>query len=527
MSLICPTTSIRIVDAANRPLPPKSLIPVDQLGGVTLRVVQPDHRAVAVYEIDNWQFLETTHLTKLGSVSELNLSSISTYAAGVLAQSDDPDSKVKFGVVLGNTSTPVFEWSVSRYSRYLKKDDQDIERGISVDSTFFSLPKDFAARLKEDHDEVVLDVLPMHAVSQPMPKASIASTGDGVFRIDHADYQPGYYLIVGHTKNSGETVRPIRLAVKPNTIPRPDMKDLLPSEKFSAVLNLRSRYGRKLAWADFCGELGGDLAHPAWENVDEILNISKSLSLPITTFEVLAQLASTPEAIVRTAFVRHSDVWFWESMEQIPFLWSLVPTAHWIKGAYRSIEFVSKTLNNVATDPVEIEKLIATQIRMFAESAPIRVRGLASVLPALRDAGIDVPIQVLGQHYDRNPVGSRDIEMARLIKQHEKYGARHSLPEIRLMLAELVHEKLRCIVDLTIQDRISNGWSVLNAPAIAAIHCMYDLVAPVELVCQLKRLRGIDPEWFSIANASAMQMIFEHRMREDPTCFSRLSDTVK
>ena len=524
--LVCPTRSMRLVDAANRTLLNNPLIPVDQLGGVTLRVVLPDHKEVSIYELENWQFLETTHLTKLGSVSELNLASISNYAAGVLAQSDEPDSKVSFGIVIGNEFKSVFQWSVSRYSKYLEKSDLSIANSNLADSTFFSLPADLVERFREDRDEVLLSVLPMHSISTPMPESTVCNTGDGVFRIDHKNYSPGFYLVVGHTKNSGEAVRPIRLAVKVSEIPQNNLAGLSREERFCSVLNLRSKTERKSKWREFCSELASDFDHPGWKNVDEILDTNKSLAMPITTFEVLAALTCNHDAIVRTAFARVQDNWFWDSMEQLPFLWSLVPVSSWIRGAQKSIEFVRLKLSSNGIDEAEIRGLIESQKTQFAEVAPARIRGLASILPALHEARIDIPIHLLGRFFDRNPIDTRNVEMARLIKQHDRYDTRRSWPNLRLNLPEFMAEKLRRISNLSVQGRFKNEWAMLNAPAIAALHCMYDLEASEELVGQIKRLKGIDPDWFNVANATAMQQIIEHRLNEDSKCFSKFAAEV-
>jgi hypothetical protein len=212
-------------------------------------------------------------------------------------------------------------------------------------------------------------------------------------------------------------------------------------------------------------------------------------------------------------------------MEQLPFLWSLVPVTTWIRGAQRSIESVRRILTSIGEE-AEINKLIESQKAQFAEFAPVRIRGLASILAALHEARIDMPIHLLGKFFDRNPSETRNVEMARLIKQHDRYDTRRSWPNLRLNISEFTTERLNRIKNLSVQGRFKNEWAMLNAPAIAALYCMYDLEASEELVGQLKRLKGIDPDWFNVANATAMQQIFEHRLNEDSKCFSKFASEV-
>ena len=82
-----------------------------------------------------------------------------------------------------------------------------------------------------------------------------------------------------------------------------------------------------------------------------------------------------------------------------------------------------------------------------------------------------------------------------------------------------VTEEVKRHLELLRINRFPNEWAVFNAPAIAAIYCVYDIPRPEELVLQLQQLRGIDPSWFDIAFDVALFILAGKRLNESPNCF--------
>ena len=524
LNFVCPTTSMQLVDVANRLIPNNAPIPVDKLGGVRLRVIRPSNgaRRLSVMEKANWQFMGTPVATRVPGVYEFQLGTIATYASGILSQNEEPDTTVAFEVRSGDATATDCRWRVSRYSKRFERPPNDAREGME-NTAIFTVSDELRNEILAGTESLKLDVRPMHSISTSMPANSMEFSSEGLVRIDHTDYPSGYYLLVAHLQSNGEVLRPIRFAVKRSDILKLNLADVTnQSDHFAVALNTQDTAQRKQKWKRFCSDIGDDPTHPGWAKVDEVLECSKSLGLPITTFEMTAALAGNFRAVVRTAFVRAEDRWFWSSIEELPFMWSLVPIAKWIQGAHQSIGRLRLILTEANIEAEEIEKCIAKQIQVFSTTVPQYARGLGTVLAGLFETGIKIPPLVVQHLYDPKTLMTRDFEKSRTIAQHDKYDSRTSWPNERLALTDFAMSKLKSIQGLEIKDRFQNEWSIWNAPAITAIYCLYHLEASGGLVRDLKRLRGVDPEWFSVANACAMQMIFEFRLKENGNCFKEM-----
>ena len=455
--------------------------------------------------------------TKIQGVSELNLASVATYAAGVLAQSEDLDRFVEFGLTRGSVPTPVFRWKVSRYARRLDKVIPHSKAFESPTHTDFSLNEDEYKRIYAGGDQVAVTAYPLSDLKNPMLSSSIAEMSTGTWRVDHADYPPGHYLVLGRLLSNGDCMRPIRITVRGNEIPQLDFDTVLPEDMFNAALTLHSKPDRRRAWQLFIDQLGKNPAHPGWEKLNESLDASKTL--PITTFEAVASFVRNPDAVVTMAILRPEENWIWGKLEQLPFLWSLVPVSAWINGAFRIDRLVRHKLQLAGFDNTSIDDEVKKRIHLFASAVPTRLRGMAGVLACLYFAKFPIELRDFALLNDNNPIETRDRERGRLIAQHDRFDTRSSWPKNILVIPSLVRENLKSIVGLEIDDGHPNQWDVLNAPAITAICCLFDLPASDELVRVLQRLRGVDPDWFEVANAAAMQMIVDHRLNADPDCF--------
>ena len=113
----------------------------------------------------------------------------------------------------------------------------------------------------------------------------------------------------------------------------------------------------------------------------------------------------------------------------------------------------------------------------------------------------------------------RKVEMDRLINDHnrsDETDTRETWPTPKLDIPDEVHGHLN---GLRLR-RFPNEWAVLNAPAIAAIYCVFDIPRPEELVLQLQQLRGVDPGWFDSAFETALFIL----VSKNPECIPKAGD---
>ncbi len=84
-------------------------------------MIQPEQRIPLIYWPQGTLLIDRLRETSVPGVFEYPLSYIANYATELLACSDDPDGKVKFGIGTNVAFTPQFTLSVGRYSHALDR----------------------------------------------------------------------------------------------------------------------------------------------------------------------------------------------------------------------------------------------------------------------------------------------------------------------------------------------------------------------------------------------------------------------
>lgn len=518
LSTVCPTSSINIVNAIGESLPPEHVIPVENMDGLRLRVIQPNSHVPQVYE-ESFGLLvdEARELGDVG-ICELPLSFMQEHAAGILALSDHPNSEVSFSVRSRNSIKEKFNFNVGRYAQKLKKDHnvnalapEHLLDGRETTTVFVEFETDSVS------NEYQLTVTPLGYPEECMDPATITELSAGRWEIDHSDYSPGYYLAVA-SLNSTEFLRPLRFVVKVDEFNQqtdafvPNAENL-----FDRILNLRELDERRTAWDGFFNDLADNSEHPGWARVDELLN--ESYKLPISTFETIAALTRNPDAVASRAFRNSKELRFWQRLEQLPFLWSLVPINSWVKAAKKIRDDFKLKLEKNGIEDALVCKLLKDWANEFARNAPMHCSGVYCVLMALWRAGFEFDPELLNATPDGRIRGlslsDRQLEHTRLISQHTRFDTRYTWPNFKLGHSAEVSSILRSTKDLLIKGSLENQWVVLNGPAVAAIYTTHEFELSDELVRQFKRLRATDAEWYDKANAVATLILMSRRYEED------------
>ena len=221
---------------------------------------------------------------------------------------------------------------------------------------------------------------------------------------------------------------------------------------------------------------------------------------------------------------------FGKDWRDFPFLWSLIPLSSWVRTAQYTLDFVRGTLEKANFDQSKIEELIKQKSDAFAREAPNRIPSMACVAVCLWTAGFQIDLKNLRMAGPNQIEGltmdDRVREQARLIDQKTKFDTRNAWPNFKVEYSDEVREVFNTTPGLAIKDTFKNQWAVMNGPAIAAVHSVYDIQVSQEQVCQFKRLRALDPDWYDKANAVATFVLMQQRLNNDPNAFKRNEEQI-
>lgn len=512
VSFVCPTESVGVVNAVGELLSRSQGIPVDRMDGLNLQVIQPGGGVPHVYDSEFGQLIDCARETNIEGVFELPLSYVSDHATGILALSGDPDSVVKYEVRIGNSGRSIPGWTVARYGRTLHKRQYDDRTIDDANVTEFYIDDDLVQELAGR--ELNLHVTPLGRPKDEIESESISSPAPGNWIVDHTWYDPGYYLVVVRQLD-GESLRPIRFVVKPDQLNEQDEDSPSADSLFDHVLNIRNFDERQAAWDSFFQQISKDYSHPGWSRVSDV--IDSSYEIPITTYETIAALTRNAEAVARCGLLEPHNARLWQRLERLPFLWSLIPIQAWVATAQRILVFVRDSLVKGSFEQGKIDELVKQNSNKFASEAPNRISSMACIALCFWRTGIEFDNHLL--RIKGLTIDDRDRELTRLIYQKSKFDTRYTWPNFKVDFNDKVREILNTTPDLVIQDTHANQWAVLNGPAIAAIHTVYGFPVSMDQICQFKRLRALDPEWYDKANAIATFLLIERRFNENENAF--------
>ena len=524
LKLVCPTQSCELVGIGGSFIDARVGIPSEQLDGMRVRMIQPGNQQPYILELEHSQIIDG--LTEVSpGVWEYPLSFIKDRANGLLAASDNPDGEIQFGVMVGRSLRPTFRWRISRYGFGLEpaRNHSESEEVLSGESQKYrSCVQIRNPELRRQMtDGVHVKVIALNDPKFVLPEESTEMTGPGQWTISHVDEPPGYYLVTGRTEN-GEILRPLRIANKPEEVPTPPEEKPEAEYSFNEISTIRSRARRLEVWDHYFERVVKDFGHEEWANVQSV--VAASMTLPITTFETVAAITRNPIAAARFGILEPGNARLWQRLEELPFLWSLIPVESWITCAFRTRNYFQSTMESVGIPAEQITKTIDEKSAAFAKHAPDRYPSMCCVTACLFHAGLVSPslLKLTGtslQDYQR--------ALAGLFSRNESFDSRITWPNPRLKITDQVRQLLNSTPNLINRDTHRNQWDVINAPAIAAIHSAYGVTPDLTLMRDLKRLRSFDTEWFDAANLYALYHVLDRRTKEDADWINRIVQAEK
>lgn len=521
----CPTTGIAIVDATGEVVSPDLPIPLDRLDGLTLHATTADNAELLLVEQGENRLLGPLKEIGSNSVREFSLAGVQNYVRSLLARSDNPDHAVTLLVERPPWAMPQFRFSISRYPGRLEKEKTDYSATTErPDFTDVTVATETLKGLRLAADDLKVEVVPLGEPDQQVPGESIQRVGESTWRIHHELLTPGGYLVTAWA-NEYTCLRPLRVSVNMNLVEQAKVFDVEAVEQFDAALNTFDGADRRLQWDQFAGNLAIDPGHPGWVKMDALVNATEQL--PVTTFEAIAALTRNSETAALLGLRKFRSAWLWDKLEELPFLWSMVPVRSWVAATTRYVGFLNDRLQALGCSRDEITSTINTTLDGFSALTPLYSAGMSGVVACLYVSGLDIPLKHVAVQQLR-PVAANELltrrqsEMNRLIDEHNRgqQTTQHRWPSPRLPVTPEVHQHLM-FLQIT---RFPNEWAVLNAPAIAAIYCVYDIPRPDELVLQLQQLRGIDIAWYDCAFAVALSILAGRRLSENRECFCDQKD---
>lgn len=522
VSIVCPTTSFSIINVLGQPVEYPNGIPVDNLDGLTVQVIHPEQRIPLIYWPEGSLLIDRLRQTNVPGVYEFPLSYIAGYATELLACSDEPDGKVKFGIGKNVAFAPLFTLAVGRYSHALDRPTSLAQVDGDEETTEICI-KGLAATSLGTCEDCSLSVVPLGSPNDLMPADTIASINVGRWLIRHSDYPAGYYLVLAKDSR-GNSYRPLRIVVKASELRSNTENGDDSRPAFWSVMNTYDKRARLKEWDEYFNRVADNPAHPDWAQLDDFVNSSETL--PVTTFEAVAAITRNHLAAARYGILYPHRERLWRRFEQLPFLWSAIPIQAWLVTAARCWAFAQSRMTENGMETEQVDLLLGQARDRFVKEAPNRSPHMASVILAMFASDrFGIPFsESLQQLVGRFTLDIRTREHTRLISHHDHFDTRSTWPNFRIDCNQEERDILRS-AKLMIEDGFKNQWAVLNGPGIAAVRAVYGDGLRAEDVSEFKRLRALDPDWYDIANAVAMSILLDRRCKSEPNYLMEIMES--
>ncbi len=346
---------------------------------------------------------------------------------------------------------------------------------------------------------------------------------DAGWVVDEGDFEPGPWLAVGWRGDLAVT-RPLLVTLGGAPESSEDVHASL------AALIRAPRNQRQAAMYSLLVELSADPGSPKWDELRGML--AEVGALPATTFDVVRGLIDHPGAMALAA-IKMGDHGafheFWEGMERLPFIWSLVPVDVWLEAArseQRHLEAQGEALAS-ALSPDLLAELIARPLRVFGESLGTRRRSMRVMLEALHTGGVPVPppaepvIQMAALAGGIPLRRARDAALQELLRTQAIDDSRDAYwPPLDQSVLEAMIGALAAPAEVFPAlrlDHLGRGYRqpVLDAPVIAAIAAAWGHRLRPDHVFALRILRAFDDRWFDDAYVFTLALALADRARRD------------
>jgi hypothetical protein len=495
--LPCPTTWVGLLDAAGRVRPQGRPIPLSALSHLTLRVISPRVQVPQLVAINQSKFMANLRTSEKDSagIFELPMSSVAARVSGMMSASSDMDDEVSLGVIHGISTEPVFRVAISRYPGSLEKERSSFSESETTASTDVFLTEETISALRINENQIRLGLAPLSSPDKPYTSDECRQIAPFRWRVFHDRLQPGPCLITPWLDDF-TCLRPLRITVRTEPGDSKVQAGVPGSiEEFERISLIWDRETRRLEWAAYIDQISKNFEAPGWTRIDAMLKAS--IYRPLTTFEAIVALANNPMAMARIGIIHAGKQWVWDRMEELPFLWCLIPVSCWVRAALSIRKSMRAPLVQSGFPESQVDQILLMQLRSFLEGNVGRPAVLSTAAMCLSFADRSIPqdpnFQLLLPGSRRTLLAERDLERTRLVSPQDGTDIRVSWPQYDVPIAPELRNDVK---DVFISDCDENQQAVLNGPAAAAAHSVFGVPVTVEQLQRFQELRGIDPLWF-------------------------------
>lgn len=493
----CPTTWVGLLDAAGRVSPQGRPVPLSALSHLTLRVISPRVQVPRLVAINQSRFVANLRTSEKDSagIFELPMSSVAARVSGMMSASSDMDDEVSLGVLHGISTEPVFRVAVSRYPGSLEKERSSFSESETTESTDVFLTEETISSLRINENQIRIELAPLSSPDKPYTGDECRQIAPFRWRVFHDRLQPGPCLITPWL-NDFTCLRPLRITVR--TEPRDSRVHAgVPGsiDEFERISMIWDREARRSEWATYIAQISSDFEAPGWTRIDAMLKAS--IHRPLTTFEAIVALANNPMAMARIGIIHAGKQWVWDRMEELPFLWCLIPISCWVSAALSIRRSMRAPLIQSGFPESQVDQILLLQLRSFLEGNVGRPAVLSTAAMCLSFADRNIPqdpnFQLLLPSSRRSLLAARDLERTRLVSPQDGTDILVSWPQYDVPIAPDLRNDVK---DVFISDCDKNQQAVVNGPAAAAAHSVFGVPVTEEQLQRFQELRGINPLWF-------------------------------
>ena len=260
-----------------------------------------------------------------------------------------------------------------------------------------SLGENDLERLGKDVERLRVEAVPLWdpdaeiSALEPVPGLS----GRWQFSPDRRESGP--WVIVGKD-GDWNRIRPLLWEV-PGKDDQMLLQDFDPKERgaLETAVCISDTHERAAALDRLLVALAEDCSHPDWHQV--YASIRRFRGLPAATLDLTDRIISTP-CVAMMALLGASDTTMlssvWSLLEELPFLWSLLPVKDWVAtGRY----FESSLRSELGRQryPGDVNVLVQDALKPFFEEAPKRQLGFETLVELMR-------VCVFGYEIEKNEV---------------------------------------------------------------------------------------------------------------------------
>lgn len=522
-----PSNGSRFIAPGGHVLADEEIVPVDRLSGVI--ATGTTTKARGQFFVTGGLHAEDVPLAQrhLFSVNdalrevipgrfELDLRTAQESLREIFAASGDLDAYVRLVIESPDGSGPRHRrLMVSRFDLSLEPDRNEGEvRLCEADlgrlgwESLEDLHVEAAALWRPSEPPVELD---------PVPGA----LAPGRWRFEPERRAAGPWMILGRD-GDWNRMRPLLWNV-------PGKDDSLLVERFqpheggglAAAVCIADREQRAMALDSLLAALAEDYGHEDWHEIYAFLE--RFRGLPASTLDVTERMIAAPRAAA-VALLGAPDAGMfasvWALLEELPFLWSIVPMKAWVGAGQAFVASLRRHLKGYSGDT---DAFVSESLSRFLKEAPLRQSGFETLSELIRVGVLGYAIEEtsylkMAVSADGRATLRSQLTMPRqaLLQTHaEDYWPRGpgftswlsragELPKEIQELWQIAPEGARYRVP------------VLNAPVVAAIAAACDIPVERPLIFEIRRLRRFDPQWFDEAYSYMLAISIGVILEQDP-----------